>query len=123
MRETIFSILQGAWSSTTCSVDLNKATDSIYDYVNKMIDAVTDSCERQLSTMEDDIAELKYDNAQLTKDAESFELDMEASNDLLQECLPELNRLLEIQSNNPNKYKELNQLMFRIEEQIIKNGK
>lgn len=144
MKEQINSLLQSAWCSTYNGVDLNKATESLYSFVQDKIDEVTDSCERQLEEqyqenrrlydvvddLEDSVNDLniqvdglEYQIAFETKDIESFEEDMEASNLLLVDALEELKLYKDIQSNNPTKYIGLSDLIFRIEEQIIKNGK
>lgn len=112
IKSKIKSILQQSWSSLFNGVDINNAVVSLEEFVEtelkRQADSITDSCERQLRE--------SYNIS------DSFELNMEESSVLLEEVLPELNSYRTIHSNNPKKYEALGQLIFRIEEQIIKNG-
>lgn len=113
MKDKIKYRLQSAWSSLLSGIDLDVATESLNRlFIEELHDVVQKNeldCKIKLQSLSDI--------------SDSFEEDMELSNSLLVEVLPELNKYREIHSNNARKRAELNSLIFRIEEQIIKNGK
>jgi hypothetical protein len=113
MREQIKKCHLDVWSSTISGIDVDKSVSNTHILFVE-----------ELAKQKEEL--VKFYNKQLFKKDElidSFEEDMEFSSSLLEESLPMLKAYKDIQSNNPLLYQELNTLIFRIEEQIIKNGK
>jgi adenine-specific DNA methylase len=109
MKNEIKSLLQRSWSSVLNGVNINEAARNIEDYTLA------------------EIAKIQSENTQklreLERDLESFEIDMEASNQLLIDLLAEVVLFKDTHSNNPVKYQYLNTLIYKAEEQILSNGK
>lgn len=134
MKQKINSILLQTWSSSLNGVDLTKAVEALDEYFEdektRLSDKLTETYEDRINELEDDLDDSKsttYYFKEALKESEviveSLEEDMELSNDLLVEFIPVIKAYKDIQSNHPIKYQELSTLLFKVEEQIIKNGK
>lgn len=113
MKDKIKKCHLDAWSSAISGIDVDKSVDNCTKLFHSEFYDITSKI---LKTHEEELAE---------KDdlIDSFEIDMENSNQLLIEAKEELELFKQIHSNNPNKYQSLGLLLFRIDEQIIENGK
>lgn len=127
MKQKINSILLQCHSSLVGGIDIAKAVEALDEYFEdeyrKLSDRITDSCELQLVerySIEESLEWVIEENEKLIY---PFEEDMELSNSLLIEFIPILKAYKDIMSNHPIKHQELSTLLFKVEEQIIKNGK
>jgi hypothetical protein len=107
MNEKIRKCLLESWSSTISGIDVDK---SILNLRSLFITELGNT----LSLIKNDVNEIELR-------IHKFKVNLTNNNKLLTQALEELNHYKDINSNNPNKFAELSNLIYLIEEQIINN--
>lgn len=111
IKDLVRSILQQSWSSTISGIDLDKAVQNITAFVLeerlKASHSMKKLVEKDMNTYE------MY--------LDSIELDLHDSTTLLIEVKAIVSILTQVHSNNPNKLKQLNVFLERINTQIVRN--